>query len=175
MTESTANYSVDELVAMSDDDFQEVLTDDLRFTGRHQSPFQDPAVIRRTLTALIEQLWYIDSVIAQRAEDPDCSAETYRKTLAFRRHLLAVLDVTERRAAWLETPNEGRVRAWRRILHEVCDELDGTPQQWILDEFVVPFPMNDPRYKGPGMSLRTWREIRVQKDPSRAVPEKAVA
>jgi hypothetical protein len=175
MTESTANYTVEELVAMSDDDFQEVVTDDLRFTGRHYSPFQDPAVIRRTLTSLIEQLWYIDGVIAQRAEDPACSTETYRKTLAFRRHLLAVLDVTERRASWLETPDEGRLKAWRRLLHEVCDEIDGTPQQWILDDLVIPFPMHDPQYKGAGMTLRAWREIRIQKDPKRALPVKEVA
>jgi hypothetical protein len=168
MTESTADYTAEELVAMSDDDFQEVVTDDLRFTGRHRSPFQDPAVIRRTLTALIEQLWYIDSVIAQRAEDPNCPAEVYRKTVAFRRHLLGVIDVTEKRVTWMEGYNALRVSMWKEHLHTLLDELAGGPEDKLLDEIIIPFPTGE-------LSLRAWREIRVQKDPSRAVPVKAVA
>jgi hypothetical protein len=168
MTESTAEYTAPELLAMDDEDFAEVVTDDLKYTASHSSPFQDPEVIRRTLTALIEHLWYIDSVIAKRAEDPNCSAEVYQKTIAFRRHLIASIDLTERRVTWLDGHDARKVSLWKKHLHEVLDQIAGSAEDALLDEMTIPFPT------GP-LSLRAWREIRNVKDPSRVVKQEVAA
>lgn len=159
------NPTVEELLAISDGDFRAEATEDLEYTGAHSSPFQDPQVIRRTLTSLIDSLWFVDASVRKQAVDPRVDATKYERTLAFRRHLLSVIDITERRAEWAAGPTARQISAWKQLLHDLLDALDGGPEEWVLDDLKIPFD---------NLTLRAWREIRRVKDPRR-VPAKEVA
>jgi hypothetical protein len=162
------DYTVEELVAMSDEDFAEVVTDDLALTGKFSGPFQQPETIHRTMSVLIEHVWYIDSVVRKRAEDPNCTPERYEATLRFRRHLLSVVDAIEKRITWMAGKQRREASEWKQLLHEVLDEIVGGPNDHLLDEFEIPFAVE-------GMTLRTWRDIRNVKDPSRIPAVKGAA
>jgi hypothetical protein len=163
-------YSINDLLAMSDERFGAAATANLHATTRWKSPFQQPDIVQRTLHALVEKLWFTDSQIGKKAEDPTYPIEQYERTLSFRRHLLASIDLTERRAS---NGRQKEAQAWRALLHEVCDEIEGDDVfDEILDEFFIPFAGE--RDGGPKITLRQWIEIRRIKEPSR-VKEKAVA
>lgn len=159
------NPTVEELLALDDRTFADEASEDLEYTAGHQSPFQDPLVIRRTLTALLEKVWFADQTLHKYADDASVTAERYEATARFRRFLLSVVDITERRLTWMDGGHARQASAWKKILHEVLDALDGGPEEWILDEFKIPFH---------NMTLKAWREIRRVKDPRR-VPVKEVA
>lgn len=168
------DYTPEELLEMDDIDFAEAVTEDLQFTGAHDSPFQDPAIIRRTIGVLIDKIHFADGVLQRQADDASVSAERFDKTAGFRRHLIAVLDISETRLCWQEKRYSSatrEARAWKKLLNLVCDELEDSKLDWILDEFTIPM-----RDEGTAVSidLRTWIDIRRAKDPQR-VPEKEVA
>lgn len=177
MIEEDDDYTVDELLAMDDEDFADAVTEDLVYAGRHSSPFQAPELARRTLTVLVERVWFIDAVLQRNADNAEYSAERWEKSLAFRRHLLSVIDVTERRIRWMEGGGVRETRKWKALLNELCDEIEGSSLDWLLDEFTIPFRewrSGGEVPDGPKMSLRMWLEVRRVKDPSR-IPERAVA
>ncbi len=163
---NATEYTTDELIAMGDDRFADAVVENLHHAGAYKGPFQHPDVRARTLLALIEKLWFTDSQIEKQAEDPTYSIERYEKTLAFRRHLLAVVDLTERRISFDVPARVREASAWKQVLHEVLDEIEGGPDDDILDEFDIPFVED--------LSLRSWLDIRRVKDPSR-VKAKVVA
>jgi hypothetical protein len=134
---------------------------------RYKSPFQQDAVVRRTLLALIEKLHITDAHIARQAEDPTVSSERFESALSFRRHLIAAIEVSEKRASFLIPRVAREASAWKDTLHAVCDELFETEFDDVLDEFEIPF--------AEGMTLRQWREVRLVKDPSRHASREMVA
>ncbi|MEV5068933.1 hypothetical protein MRBLMI12_000490 [Microbacterium sp. LMI12-1-1.1] len=163
----TSVYTVEQLAAMGDDEFNRLVTDNLKATMRWKSPFQQDAVVRRTLLSLVAKLHATDATLRIQAEDPTVSVERYESAQSFRRHLLAAVDVTERRASFLIPRAAREASEWKTLLHEVLDELVDTEFDDVLDEFDIPF--------ADGMSLRMWRDARIVKDPSRAVPVKELA
>lgn len=172
MTDNT--YTVEQLLAMSDDTFHNAVTRDLKANGRSGSPFQDPQVIDRTYEALLEHLWTTDATMQRQAEDPKISAEHFARTRAFRRHILTVADLTDLRIRRRRS-SAGESAAWRKLLNEVLDEIEGGPEDAILDDLSIPFPGRRGTDE-PALTLREWLETRRIKDPSRMpVKELAVA
>lgn len=167
MNEQT--YTVDQLTEMDDEAFNRAVTENLRANGRQKSPFQDPSVAERTYCALLEQLWTTDAVMKRYAEDPEISAEHFARTVSFRHHLLGVMEITERRITW-RSRNAGP--AWRALLNDVLDEIEGGPDDALLDEMQIPFPGRRGT-KEESLTLRQWLEVRRVKDPSR-IPVKDV-
>lgn len=160
-------YTVEQLTEMNDLDFDEAVTEDLRYVAQFKGPFQQPELADRTLHALLQKLWFADSRIQIQAEDPNVSPEQYRRTVGFRNHLIGVIDVTERRVNRLRSRDARESAEWKALLHDVLEELEGGPEEDILDEFEIPY--------ADGMNLRTWLEVRRVKDPSRIKVKEGVA
>ena len=171
-TRTSKTYSVDDLLAMDDVRFGTEATADLRYTGRFKSNFQHKDVVDRTLHALLEKLWFVSDQIDKQREDPEVTPEHFQRTCAFRRHLLSVIDLTERRAD-RNYPGASTARAWRQVLNELCDELEGGPMDWLLDDFLIPLPSMGS--DNGDMSLRTWVGIRRVKSPERIPNKEEVA
>lgn len=154
-------YIREELLEMSDKDFQKAVCENLHASTRPRGPFQHPDVIRLTLSALLDRFWFADAQMKKQADDPNVDAEHYARTVGFRNHVLSCVDMTERRLSRME-PQGVAASMWKDLLHKVCDELAGQDEfDDILDEFTIPFG---------DITLRTWREIRQLKKPSR-IPE----
>ena len=173
MNDYDDEYSVIELLEMDDIPFADAVTEDLHFAGAHDSPFQDAAVIRRTIGVLVDKIHFVDATLQKQADDPGVSAERFDKTAGFRRHLIATLDISETRLCWQEKRYSSatrEARGWKRVLNEVLDQVEGTALEWILDEFTI--PVRDAA--DTGIDLRTWIGIRRAKDPQR-IPSKDVA
>lgn len=156
------NHTVESLDAMDDDDFTEAVTEDLSWTGSIRSPFQDPALIRRTLATLEQRAHFVEENLRKKAEDPNVSADNFARTASFRRHLLVVIETVERQLRWQEAKPAREISGWKALLNEVLDEIEGTELDDVLDEINAPY--------ADGISLRTWIERRRAKDPSR-IPE----
>lgn len=174
MSETTTErrtFTLEELNAMNDHDFRQAVTNDMFQVGRPLSAFQEPDVVQRTLTALIDWLWWTNQKIDERAEDPNCTPELYAKTIKYRDHLLSVIDITERRVAWIMGSKERDLRRWKAVLHKVIDGIiNGKDDAEILEIKIPSFANDDKTY-----DLETWWEIRRAKDPSRVAAEKAAA
>ena len=159
-------FTVESLLAMSEEDFASAVTDDLQETKRGDSPFQDRKVIHRTLTALGDHMWKTEAVLADQAEDVNCTPERFAGTVRFRRHLLSTIDSVERRLPWvLKNAGGDALRRWKNFANDLADALEESSESSALDELIIPFA---------SISARQWLEIRRVKDPSR-VPVKEAA
>lgn len=164
-------FTVESLLAMDDHTFRIQVTNDMHLARQFSSPFQAREVIQRTLLALIDSLWQTNNLIDDRAEDPNCPSELYEKTVRYRKHLLSVIDATERRATWFEGAKERDLKRWKAVLHQVIDAIvEGKDDDDILDIQIPGFRDAEMTY-----SLETWREIRRAKDPRRVAATKAAA
>lgn len=164
------DYTTAELLGMDDEEFADAVTEDLAWTKASESPFQDAEVIRRTIAALVSKIHFADATLDRQAEDPEVSAKRFDGTASFRRHLIAVLDISETRLYWQEKRYAGatrEARAWKALLNRVCDAIENTNLDDILDDLTI--PMRDDA--DPKIDLRTWIAVRRAKDPSRA-PQK---
>lgn len=158
-------YTVDDLLGMTDATFRRVVSDNMYETLRGQSAFQHEDVIQRTLLALIDSLWATNAKLDERADDPTCPVELYQKTLKYRALLLSVIEQTERRLAWMQGTKEKTLRKWRQVLHEVIDGiLSGKHDDEIL---AIKIPAFDGADREDMYDLETWFDIRCAKDPSR--------
>lgn len=160
-------YTIEQLENMSDDTFHKAVTNDMHEASRSNSPFQSETIIERTMDALIEWLWITNSKIDDRAEDPNCPRSLYENTLKYRSHLLAVIDVTERRIARSRDGAYRAQKAWKQVLHEVVDAiLEGRSDEDILAIEIPSFGSHE----GGSLPLDEWWEIRLAKEPSRVKP-----
>lgn len=156
------------LIQMNDRDFEELACKNLYDTSSWQGPFQKPQVIDRTLEALNLRLCAIEAFMDRVAEDPTYPAEKWEATEKFQAHLTAVIANTEKHLDHLARNRSRRSteRAWKRITHELCDNLVGTDAEWLLDD------VNLNEYfgtmEGMSMTLREWVAARCEKQPSRA-------
>ena len=157
------DYTAEELVEMGDPEFRKAVADDLFTTGHSMGPFQDRRVVDRTLLGLIDWLWWTNQKLDERAEDPSCTVELFQKTEKYRRHLLSVIDLTERRVAWLKGTKERTLQQWKKLLHEVIDAImEGSDDEEILAIKVPSYITGND-----SLDLETWYEIRREKSPSR--------
>lgn len=164
-------FTLEELKAMNDHDFRQAVTNDMFQVSRPMSAFQERDVVQRTLTALIDWLSWTNQKIDERAEDPNCTPEHYAKTIKYRDHLVSVIDITERRVAWIMGTKERDLRRWKAVLHEVIDAIiSGKDDSEILEIKIPSFANDDKSY-----DLETWWEIRRAKDPSRVAAAKVAA
>jgi hypothetical protein len=165
------DYNTRELLAMDDHSFHQAVAEDLVKTSNYQGPFQDRGVIDRTMGALVDWLQITTEKLNDRAEDPTCPPVLYEKTAKFRRHLLTVIDNTDRRMAWQQGAKEREVRRWKQVLFEVIDAIQ---EGWDDDEILA---MTVPSW-GDGeesFDLETWHEIRLAKRPDRKRAERTEA
>ena len=163
---TTTDLTVDDLLAMSDDDFTREVTENVFVTKSYSSPFQDRRLIDKTQHALVDHLWRVDATIRAQAEDPQCSQERYRASLSFRRLLLAAIDITDRRMEWMQkTTNSRLLREWKAFAQELIEIIEDGPDNPELDELIIPIS---------GISARAFAEIRRAKARDGA-PAKVVA
>jgi hypothetical protein len=163
------DYTPEALLAMDDHTFRQAATKDLTETSRYTGPFQSTPVVGRTMSVLVDWLWLTNDKLADRAEDPHCPPALYEGTKKFRKHLVAVIDNTDRRMAWLQGSKEREVRRWKQVLFEVIDAIQ---EGWDDDEILA---IRIPEFAGVGDSydLETWHEIRLEKEPDRKRAERA--
>ncbi|MDF2990243.1 MAG: hypothetical protein K0S37_757 [Microbacterium sp.] len=168
-TEAPASdtLTVEQLRAMSDPVFYHAVTENLIVTKAYSSPFQDASIIERTEGALVNHLWRVDESLQKQAVDPDCTPERFARAQSFRRHLLATIDIVERRIAWLQGGNKNQlISAWKEFAHDLADALEHSNLASDLDELMVPIG---------GLTARQWLEVRRIKDPSRVPSRDEVA
>lgn len=167
---TTETPTIEALLAMDEFTFRRTVTDDMHLVRQFNGPFQAREVIQRTLLALIDSLWHTNYLIEERAEDPNCSAELYGKTVKYRKHLLSLIDITDRRCAFFQGVNARKEREWKAVLHQVVDAiLAGKDDDEILEIRIPGFG------EGGGLTLETWHEIRRAKDPRRIEVAKEAA
>lgn len=161
------DYTVEELLDMTEDEFRQAVTEDMHYTRRFTGPFQDPQVIARTLHALIDSLHWVNMQIEDRMEDPSCPPEVLQKTLRYRSHLLSTIDMTERRMGWIRGTKEATLRKWRAVLDEVVTGiLAGRDDDEILATKIPSFRSVDGE-EVESYSIEVWHEIRRAKHPGR--------
>ena len=169
------SYALEELIDMKDRDFHNAVVEDMFETARGHGPFQQEAIIERTLTGLMEWLWITNAKIDERAEDPDCSAELYANTVKFRHHILSIIDITEKRIGWLHGVKERDLQRWKQMAHEIIDAImEGKDDEEILS-IKIPYPGRGAQEGESPIDLETWWEIRRAKDPRRVKPSKEAA
>jgi hypothetical protein len=155
------------LLTLDDEDFDDELTDDFYRTTSYRSPFLHPSVIERTWTHLNHALIRVDGQIRARAEDPNVTAEQYRRTVNYRAMVIRVLLMVEGHPNWpvggsRSKRSEGQ--HWRLVAHRLAEVIEGGPDDDALDAQVAVEQM----------TVRAWLERRRIKDPSR-VPAKELA
>lgn len=161
------DYTAEELLDMTEDEFRQAVTEDMHYTRRFNGPFQGEQVIARTLHALIDSLHWVNSQIEDRMADPDCPPEVLQKTIRYRSHLLATIDMTERRVAWIQGVKERDARKWRAVLDEVVTGiLAGRDDDEILAIKIPSFRGQDGA-ESERYSIETWHEVRRAKAPAR--------
>lgn len=164
--ENQDEYTVDELLAMDDDQFREAATEDLYYTGSWESIFQDRRVIARTHLALMDKLGFANEVLVRKAADPMGDPRTYERAATFCRHLTVVVNILDKQMTWLQGVKAREVSAWKELLNKVLDEIEDDEEfDDVLDEFEIPFRTN--------MTLRSWLQARRAKDPKRIPTWKA--
>lgn len=173
--EGSGEYTVAELLAMSDKDFEAAVSEDLRQTSSWRSAFMDPQVIFRTEIALIQTLSRVEEAIHRQAEDPTYSAERYAKSLTFRRMVIMCIEILDRqviRNGGSASSVRKGLKFWRQVANELADVIEGTALDRHLDEIEVALAGGS---RGDGaMTVRQWVAVRRLKDPSR-VPAKDAA
>lgn len=153
------DWTVKELLEMSEEEFLEAACEDLTFTANWNGPFQTKEVIHRTLAALRNRASFTDSLLSKPI------VERREATESFRRHVQSVIDNTKLRIGKMENSARKYERIWKRIANDLCDELEESDRSWMLDEI----NLGDYFETTPGMkiTLREWVEARREKDPSR--------
>ncbi|UOE45906.1 hypothetical protein [Agromyces larvae] len=153
----TPEYTVDELRAMPEEQFEKVVTDSLVETRNWNGSFQHPDVIHRTGAALVTALALTNIRIERRRTDPRFGPEDIDRIESFRAHLLAVVESTDRRIDHLSTSTSRTVRRWKDFAEELIEVVEDSHLAWALDEIDNPF----------GDTAREWIERRRIKEPSR--------
>ena len=161
--DETEEWTVEELISQDDDEFAEAVTEDLLYTISRGSPFQDKLIVERTLDALLDRFEFVSETLRRKARDPLIAPENIESTQRFLYLLRHSINVTERRSLRLLPPRSREISAWKNVLNQVLDEIEGDEVlDRVLDEISLPFYSFQRT-----MTLREWLTIRRDKDPSR--------
>lgn len=142
--------------ALGDDEFEDELKENLGWQDEngHWALFANPQNVRRTQRFLEEMVAKVEQQLEKYGDErPDwfISAKNFHRLVSTR------LKQVNRVIHGLEGAGAERERKLRAFAHELCEALEGSDHEYMLDEIFFPFGGKE------ALSAGDWYDRRLQK------------
>jgi hypothetical protein len=153
-----------DLIAMSDEDFERKLAENLG-NKLEFAKFITPPVVDATIDWITNRIDSVDAQLARYSNASNADPNWEQRTAGFRRLLVSRLATAERRVHAEPTSNADRERVWKEFAHQLAgamvnDESDIGETFDALDTIRAPYGE---------ITAREWLARRMEKDPTRVL------